>query len=232
MRRTRIPVWVVAGCALLGMSAAASAEEGKLDFQDETTRINYSLGYQIGGDFKKQGVEIDAEAVTQGIKDALAGGEPQMPRDEMHATLVALKQKVDAELRSRRVENELAHLREGETFLADNAAKEGVQVADSGLQYRIIEPGSGRRPAATDTVTVNYRGTLVNGNEFDSGQGVSFPLNGVIKGWTEGMQLVGEGGKIQLFIPPSLAYGDRGPLAHRTLIFDVELLSIGDAGAK
>jgi FKBP-type peptidyl-prolyl cis-trans isomerase FklB len=232
MRRTQIPVWVIAGCALLAMSAAGSAEEGKLDFQDETTRINYSLGYQIGGDFKKQGVEIDAEAVTQGIKDALAGGEPQMPRDEMHATLVALKQKVDADLRARRVENELAYVREGEAFLADNAAKEGVQVANTGLQYRIVEPGSGRRPTATDTVTVNYRGTLVNGNEFDSGRGVSFPLNGVIKGWTEGLQLVGEGGKIQLFIPPSLAYGDRGPLAHRTLIFDVELLSIGDAGAK
>ena len=232
MRRTRTVVWVIAGCSLLGMSAAGTAEEGKLDFQDETTRINYSLGYQIGGDFKKQGVEVDAEAVTQGIKDALAGGEPQMPRDEMHATLVALKQKVDAELRARRVENELAYVREGEAFLADNADKEGVQVADSGLQYRIVEPGSARRPAATDTVTVNYRGTLVNGNEFDSGQGVSFPLNGVIRGWTEGLQLVGEGGKIQLFIPPSLAYGDRGPLAHRTLIFDVELLSIGDAGAK
>ena len=232
MRRTRIPVWVVAGCALLGMSAAGSAEEGKLDFQDETTRINYSLGYQIGGDFKKQGVEVDAEAVTQGIKDALAGGEPQMPRDEMHATLVALKQKVDAEQRTRRRENELGYVKEGEEFLARNATEEGVKVTASGLQYRIVEPGSGRKPAATDKVTVNYRGTLVNGNEFDSGQGVSFPLNGVIKGWTEGMQLVGEGGKIQLFIPPSLAYGNRGPLAHWTLNFDVKLLSIGDAGAE
>jgi FKBP-type peptidyl-prolyl cis-trans isomerase FklB len=232
MRRNGTLRLFVAGCALLGMSAAGSAEEGKLDFQDETTRINYSLGYQIGGDFKKQGVEIDAEAVTQGIKDALAGGEPQMPRDEMHATLVALKQKVDAEQRTRRRENELGYVKEGEEFLAANATREGVNVTASGLQYRIVEPGSGRMPAATDKVTVNYRGTLVNGNEFDSGQGVSFPLNGVIKGWTEGMQLVGEGGKIQLFIPPSLAYGDRGPLAHRTLIFDVELLSIGDAGPE
>jgi FKBP-type peptidyl-prolyl cis-trans isomerase FklB len=232
MRRNGTLRLFVAGCALLGMSAAGSAEEGKLDFQDETTRINYSLGYQIGGDFKKQGVEIDAEAVTQGIKDALAGGEPQMPRDEMHATLVALKQKVDAEQRTRRRENELGYVKEGEEFLAANATREGVNVTASGLQYRIVEPGSDRMPAATDKVTVNYRGTLVNGNEFDSGQGVSFPLNGVIKGWTEGMQLVGEGGKIQLFIPPSLAYGDRGPLAHRTLIFDVELLSIGDAGPE
>ena len=232
MRRNGTLRLFVAGCALLGMSAAGSAEEGKLDLQDETTRINYSLGYQIGGDFKKQGVEIDAEAVTQGIKDALAGGEPQMPRDEMHATLVALKQKVDAEQRTRRRENELGYVKEGEEFLAANATREGVKVTASGLQYRIVEPGSGRKPAATDKVTVNYRGTLVNGNEFDSGQGVSFPLNGVIKGWTEGMQLVGEGGKIQLFIPPSLAYGNRGPLAHRTLIFDVELLSIGDAGPE
>ncbi|MCJ7590624.1 MAG: FKBP-type peptidyl-prolyl cis-trans isomerase [Woeseiaceae bacterium] len=109
--------------------------------------------------------------------------------------------------------------------MAENAGKAGVNVTDSGLQYRIIEPGAGKNPAATDQVTVNYRGSLTNGNPFDSGDGVSVPLNGVIKGWTEGLQLIKEGGTIELVIPPELAYGDRGPLAHRTLVFEVELIS-------
>jgi FKBP-type peptidyl-prolyl cis-trans isomerase len=120
--------------------------------------------------------------------------------------------------------------------MEENAKKEGVVTTDSGLQYQIIEEGTGKAPSPTDKVTVNYRGTLINGNEFDSsysrGEPATFQLNGVIKGWTEGLQHIKEGGKIKLFIPPELAYGGRGPLAHRTLVFDVELLSVGDAPEK
>jgi FKBP-type peptidyl-prolyl cis-trans isomerase FklB len=176
---------------------------------------------------------MNPEAITKGIEDALSGAEPLMPPEEMNATLMELKRKVVAEQRARAKETELQYVAEGKKFMEENATKEGVKTTASGLQYKIIEEGTGKTPKATDKVTVNYRGTLTNGNEFDSsykrGEPASFPLNGVIKGWTEGLQLIKEGGKIQLVIPPELAYGDRGPLGHRTLIFDVELISVGDS---
>lgn len=206
---------------------AAQAGEKTIDLEDETARLNYSLGYQIGGDFKRQGVEMDPDAVVAGIADALEGGMPQIPRKDMHAMLVELKQKVVEAERQQRQNTELALKREGEAFLAENKARDGIMTTESGLQYRIIDPGTGEPPALTDRITVDYRGTLVDGHEFDKGEGVSFSLNGVIRGWTEGLQLIGEGGHIELFIPAKLAYGDRGPLANRALIFDVKLVSIG-----
>jgi len=202
-----------------------------LKLDTENARINYSLGYQIGGDFKRQNVELNADAVVKGMQDALSGSEPMMSPEDMNAMLMELKRKVVADQRAQRRESELKIQAEGEKFLEENAKKPGVVTTASGLQYKILEPGSGKNPGPTDEVTVNYRGTLINGREFDSsyskGKPATFPLNGVIKGWTEGLQLVKPGGKIELFIPSRLAYGDRGPLAHRTLIFDVELLSAG-----
>jgi FKBP-type peptidyl-prolyl cis-trans isomerase FklB len=222
----------VISLALLASSVNA-AEPLKLD--NDTARINYSLGHQIGGDFKRQGVKMDAEAVIKGIEDALSGTEPMMSPQEMHATLTELKRKVVADertkLRKGRAETELLYLAEGKKFMQENAAKPDVKTTASGLQYKIIEAGKGKTLGPADQVTVNYRGTQTNGNEFDSsykrGKPASFQLNGVIKGWTEGLQLIKEGGKIQLFIPPELAYAGRGPLAHRTLIFDVELITVG-----
>jgi len=217
----------------LQAGSVCAAEPLKLD--DDTARVNYSLGYQIGGDFKRQGIEMDAEAVIKGIEDALSGAEPMMSPQEMHATLTELKRKVVADERTKQRKNrrtaELQYLAEGKKFMEENAAKPDVKTTASGLQYRIIEAGKGKAPGPADQVTVNYRGTLINGNEFDSSyqrnEPSTFALNGVIKGWTEGLQLIKEGGKIQLFIPPPLAYGERGPMAHRTLIFDVELISVG-----
>ena len=206
--------------------------EETLKFDDNNVRINYSLGYQIGGDFKRQGVEINAEAVVKGIEDALSGAQPMVDPKAMQATLMDLKRKVVAQQRAKKGETELQYIAAGKTFMQENATKEGVKTTESGLQYKIIETGKGKSPKPTDQVTVNYRGTLTNGNEFDSsyerGEPATFSLNGVIKGWTEGLQLIKEGGKIQLFMPPDLAYGGRGPMAHRTLIFDVELISVGD----
>ena len=221
---------------LLGLQTAPLSAAEVLNFEDETTRINYSLGHQIGGDFKRQGVEMNAEAVVKGIQDALSGAEPLMPQKAMNGILMELKRKVvddeRKQLSQNRREMELQYLDEGKRFLEENATKPGVKTTASGLQYKITNPGSGKAPGPTDQVTVNYRGNLIDGTEFDSsysrGEPASFPLNGVIKGWTEGLQLIKEGGKIQLFIPNNLAYAGRGPLAHRTLIFDVELLSIGD----
>jgi FKBP-type peptidyl-prolyl cis-trans isomerase FklB len=202
-----------------------------LKLEDDNARINYSLGYQIGGDFKRQGVEINAEAVVKGIEDALSGTRPLMEPKAMQATLIGLKRKVVAQDSKRKAESELQYIAEGKKFMQDNAGKPGVKTTTGGLQYKIIEAGKGKAPGPTDQVTVNYRGTLINGNEFDSsyerGEPATFQLNNVIRGWTEGLQLIKEGGKIQLFIPPELAYGRRGPMAHRTLIFDVELISVG-----
>lgn len=220
--------------------SAASAEPAPpsavdLDFNNESVRINYSLGYQIGGDFKRQGVAMDADAVVQGIADALADAEPKMPAADMRQTLMDLKRKVVAEQRKRSVERELDMLAAGEAFMKENAGKEGVQTTASGLQYEILEPGAGKRPGPQDQVTVHYRGTLIDGKEFDSshkrGEPASFRLDGVIKGWSEGLQLMQEGGKARFVIPPTLAYGDRGPLGHRTLIFDVELLAVAPPAA-
>ena len=212
------------------MSAPLSAAEA-LNLEDETTRINYSLGYQIGGDFKRQGLEMNAEAVVQGIRDALSGTQPQLSQPEMRTTLTGLKRKVVSEQRKVSVERDLEYLATGKQFLQENAKKEGVVTTESGLQYKVIEAGEGKSPGPTDEVSVQYRGTLIDGNEFDSsfkrGKPATFKLNGVIKGWTEGLQLMKEGGKLQLFVPPELAYGKRGPLAHRTLIFEVELISVG-----
>ncbi len=217
---------------LCAVPVAFAAAAEPLNLEDETARINYSLGYQIGGDFKRQGVEMNADAVVKGIEDALSGGEPLMTPGDMQATLTDLKRKVVAAQKKSAVDLELKTIAEGEQFMQENAKQEGVVTTESGLQYQIIEEGTGKAPAPTDKVTVNYLGTLINGNEFDSsysrGEPAAFQLNGVIKGWTEGLQHVKEGGKIKLFIPPKLAYGDRGPMAHRTLVFDIELISVGD----
>ena len=219
--------------ALLWSLSAPLAAAEALDLENETSRINYSLGFQIGGDFKRQGVEMDADAVVQGIRDALSGAEPQMTPADMSATLTELKSKVVAEQRKRGVENELKFLKEGEAFMQENANKEGVVTTESGLQYKVIEAGSGKSPGPQDQVTVHYRGTFIDGKPFDSSykkkKPATFRVNRVIKGWSEGLQLMKEGGKSQFFIPQNLAYGSRGPLAHRTLIFEVELIAVAEA---
>lgn len=207
-----------------------AAEDMKLE--DETARISYSLGYQIGGDFKRQGTDMNAEAVVKGIEDAISGAEPLMSTDEMRKTLVELKRRILEQQQAKKKEEAEKRRAEGKAFLEENAKQEGVVSLPSGLQYKIIEEGSGASPTATDKVTVNYRGTLIDGKEFDSSykrnKPATFKLNGVIKGWTEGLQLIKEGGKMELYIPPELAYGERGALANQALIFEVELLSVGE----
>ena len=233
----KLRISAISVALLVVQSASVDAAEDKpMSLDDRSARISYSLGYQIGGDFKRQGVEMDAEAVVKGIEDALSGAEPLMPQKAMNGILMELKRKVVDDERKKlgqnRREMELQYIEEGQKFMQENAKKPGVKTTTSGLQYKIIEPGTGKVPGPRDQVTVNYRGNLLDGQEFDSsykrGEPASFNLGGVIKGWTEGLQLIREGGKIQLFVPSDLAYSGRGPLAHRTLIFDVELLSVGD----
>ena len=200
---------------------------------DAASKTSYALGYQIGRDVR--GVEIRPEAVVQGLQDGAAGTKPKLTSEEIAALMQKLQQDADTARAKRQVE----HLKEaaaaGTVYLAENAKKPGVTTTASGLQYKVITPGTGKKPTASDTVTVHYRGTLVDGAEFDSsysrGQPATFPLNGVIAGWTEGVQLMQEGGKSQLVIPPALAYGDKGELAGQVLIFEIELIKVGPPAA-
>jgi FKBP-type peptidyl-prolyl cis-trans isomerase FklB len=217
----------------LGLASVAVHAGEKQQLEDENAQINYSLGYQIGGDLKRQQVEVDREALLQGIEDALNDSEPAMNREAMHATLIKLKRKVMAQQRAEHAAEAKKNLEAGEAFLAANANKEGVVSLPSGLQYRVIEAGSGAPPETTDTVTVHYRGTLIDGTEFDSSyrrnQPASFRADAVVAGWREALPLMREGAKWELFLPARLAYGERGAgkiPANSTLIFEVELLSV------
>lgn len=209
-------------------------------------KASYALGMKIASDLKRQGVtpSVDAALTARGLKDALAGTKPLLTEEEEKAALMQLQTEVQA-TRQKMMQEEQAKAHEssgparkaGEAFLGENKNKEGVVTLPSGMQYKILTAGTGPKPTASDTVTCNYKGTLINGKEFDAsskhGGPASFPVSGVIKGWTEALQLMPVGSKWQLFIPADLAYGDSprpggdiGP--GDTLIFEVELLSIGE----
>jgi len=214
--------------------AAKPRTQPVLTLKTQKDKVSYALGSNLGTNLHKQSVEVDPAIVLRGLKDALAGGKMLLTDDEARAALTQLQAEVrNKQQEKMKVAGEL-NRKEGTEFLAANKAKEGIVTLPSGLQYRILTAGAGPKPAATDTVSCNYRGTLTNGTEFDSsykrGQPASFPVNGVIKGWTEALQLMPVGSKWQLFIPSELGYGDRGAGADigpgATLIFEVELLSI------
>jgi len=215
----------------LALTTAPAAAEETAALADENARINYAVGYQVGGDFKRQGLDLDPEIVARGVADALSGAEPAMTPAEMRRALTELQQTVTAARQAEADEEAAEQRAAGQAFLEENKGKEGVQVTESGLQYRIIEPGTGKQPGPTDQVTVHYRGTRIDGSEFDSSykrdKPAEFRLDQVIPGWTEGLQLMREGGKAQLVIPSELAYGERGRLGNQTLIFDVELIEVG-----
>jgi FKBP-type peptidyl-prolyl cis-trans isomerase FklB len=226
----KYPTIAIIGLALAGSVCAAGE---KPEFADENNRINYSLGYQIGGDLKRQQVEVNDDILLRGIKDAMTGAEPLLGQDEMRKTLVELKRKVVALQAQERVAAQQKNLQAGEEFLIENARRDGVVSLPSGLQYRVLEPGSGKQPAAKDTVTVHYRGTLIDGTEFDSSYSrnkpATFRADRVIKGWQEALQLMQEGARWELFIPAKLAYGDKGAgkiQPNSTLIFEVQLIKV------
>jgi FKBP-type peptidyl-prolyl cis-trans isomerase FklB len=217
-------------------TATASKSAGVTTLKTQKEKFSYALGLNLGTSLHKQSVDVDPNIVAQGLKAALAGGKTLMTPEEAQAALTA----VQNDLRQKQMEKMKvagdANKKEGETFLEANKAKEGVVTLPSGLQYKILKAGTGPKPTASDTVVCNYRGTLINGKEFDSsykrGQPATFPVGGVIKGWTEALQLMPVGSKWQLFIPSSLAYGERGAGGDigpdSTLIFEVELMSIQD----
>ena len=203
-------------------------------------KASYALGMNVGkglgANLRQQSVEVDQAILLRGMKDALAGGKTLLTDDEMKAALTQLQTEIRARQEEKTKLAAETNKKVGGEFLAANKAKDGVVTLPSGLQYKILTEGTGPKPTATDTVSCNYRGTLLDGKEFDSsykrGQPASFPVSGVIKGWTEALQLMPVGSKWQLFIPAELAYGDRGADPRSgigpgaTLVFEVELVSI------
>jgi FKBP-type peptidyl-prolyl cis-trans isomerase FklB len=225
---------VATSLALAPFALAADAE-----LKDQKEKVSYSIGLDIGNTLKRQMIDVNADLLNRGLKDGLTGTKPLMTEEETKETMAAFQKDMLAKQAAVKKEQGEKNVAEGKKFLEENKKKEGMKTTASGLQYKVLKEGTGATPKETDTVKVNYRGTTINGNEFDSsykrGEPASFPVNRVIKGWTEGLQLMKVGSKYQFFVPADLAYGERGAGAdigpNATLIFDVELLDVTPASA-
>lgn len=219
---------------LLALLLAWCTLRGQTDLTNRTDSISYALGMDVGRNIGSLDMGLSADMIYQGLKDAFGGEESQLSDAQVKALMQAFQNEARAaQMKAQQQKGEEAKAK-GEAFLAENAEKDSVQVTDSGLQYKVLRPGDGPKPAATDKVRVHYEGRLLSGKVFDSsykrGEPIEFPLNGVIPGWTEGVQLMSVGAKYRLFVPSNLAYGQRGAGQdigpNETLIFDVELLDI------
>ena len=217
-------VIVVSGCA-----AGRQVRSG-----DTISRDSYSLGYEFGDTLRREEVAVDPDVVLAAVRDGLSGAGPSLSSEEMRATLQTLRKKVGAQQERRHRERVAKNLEQGKSFLAANAAREGVTTLPDGLQYEVIREGDGPVPKETDVATVNYRGTLIDGTEFDSSYARGTPLRilvaGVMKGWTEALTRMKAGSIWRIFVPPELAYGKRAygrVPSNATLIFELELLSVG-----
>ena len=208
--------------------------QSPLVLKTDKDKVSYALGMNLGDNLKRDSIDIDTAIFLRALKDTVAGGKSLLTESEARAALTQLQTGVRAKQMEKMKLAGEANKKEGDSFLAANKTKEGIVTLPSGLEYKILAQGAGPKPTATDTVVCNYRGTLINGTEFDSsykrGQPATFPVSGVIKGWTEALQLMPVGSKWQLFLPAGLAYGERGPSPeigpNSTLVFEVELLSI------
>jgi len=214
--------------------APAAKSPGGSELTTSKDKFSYALGMNLGTSLQKQSVPVDPDLVLRGLKDGLAGGKTLLTEEEARAAITEVQNELRKQFQEKMQQLAETNKKEGEAFLTANKAKEGVVSLPSGLQYKILQPGTGVKPAASDTVICNYRGTLISGKEFDSsykrGEPATFPVSGVIKGWTEALQLMPVGSKWQLFVPSELAYGERGAGPdigpNSTLIFEVELVSI------
>ncbi len=230
MRKIGLAVLV----AVLVCTTATAAETKKVDLTTKAAKQGYAIGYQLGSDFKAKSIEVDTQAMAAGVTAAMKATTPEMKPEEIHAVLSDVQKQVDAARREAFMKKAEENKKDGEKFLAENGKKAGVTTLPSGLQYKIIKKGDGPKPTATSKVTVNYRGTLPDGTEFDNsykrGQPVTFQVDRVVKGWTEALQLMPTGSKWMLYLPASLAYGERGAPPrigpNQVLVFEVELLKI------
>ncbi|MBN7798253.1 FKBP-type peptidyl-prolyl cis-trans isomerase [Parahaliea mediterranea] len=240
MKKYALPLALVSAVALTACNEEASTPdtEQAAAASLETTgeRLSYGIALGLGQRMATDNVPLDVNAFTAGLRDGLEGKEPRLTPEEIQAEMQAYQQKVQAEAQAARDEAAKANEQASAEFLAENAAREGVVTTESGLQYEVLESGDGETPSADDTVDVNYRGTLIDGTEFDSsykrGQSVQFGVGQVIAGWTEALQLMPVGSKWKLYIPSDLAYGAGGAGnligPNAALVFEVELLDIVD----
>ena len=224
---------VLIGITLAGLATSVLAED-RPTLKDTKDKVSYSIGLDIGTTFKKQKMELNADALAAGVKDGLSGATPLMKDEEVRQVMTSFSKEMNEKAATESKQAADKNTADGDKFLAENKNKPGVKTTASGLQYKLIKDGSGSPPKETDTVVVNYRGMLTDGTEFDSsykrGEPATFPVNAVIKGWTEALQLMKPGSKYQLVIPPNLAYGARGAGGeigpNATLVFEVELLNV------
>jgi FKBP-type peptidyl-prolyl cis-trans isomerase FklB len=202
----------------------------------EKEKFSYTIGFQIGQGFKRDGLEIDTKSLSQAISDVMKNKAPQLSPDEMRSTMESAQKKLTATRKAKAGKAKAI----GDKYLAENSKKDGIITRESGLQYKVISTGKGKQPKATDSITAHYKGTLISGKEFDSsyrrGEPATFNVGQVIAGWKEILPLMHEGDKWQVFIPSSLAYGERGQGAtigpNETLVFDIELIKVNEPKAK
>jgi FKBP-type peptidyl-prolyl cis-trans isomerase FklB len=225
-------LWIAFFCVALVTIQLSAQKKTTLKTQKE--KVSYIIGTDIGKNLKKQSIDVNPELLFKGIKDAFAGDKFLLTNQEIQEVMGAFQQEMIAKQSEKMSKAGAANKKEGEAFLDANKRKDSVITLPSGLQYKVVVEGTGKTPTVTDTVTTHYRGTLIDGTEFDNsykrGESATFPVKGVIAGWTEALQLMKAGSKWKLYIPANLAYGDRGagqligPGA--TLIFDIELISV------
>jgi FKBP-type peptidyl-prolyl cis-trans isomerase FklB len=216
-------------------SAPEAVKEKAVLLTTETDKVSYAIGAQMGQNFKRQGIEINIELLIRGLKDATAEKDLVLTQDQMRQVMMSFRQRMMAQQQERQNIEGAKNLAAGKVFLEANKTKKGVKVLPSGLQYKVIKEGTGKTPTASNEVKTHYRGRLIDGTEFDSsynkpgGKPVEFPVTRVIRGWTEALQLMKEGAKWELYIPPDLAYGERGSRTippNSTLVFEIELIEV------
>ncbi len=221
------------------VAAESETAEESTDMSANREKASYAIGLNMGRNFSQQGVDVDMDAMVEGLNDGIdEDAEAKYTDEELQTAMQAFQEEMMAAQQARMEEQAAENIAAGETFLAENAEKEGVEVTDTGLQYTVLEEGDGESPEATDSVQVHYEGKLIDGTVFDSsyerGQPVTFPLSGVIPGFRQGITMMQVGSKYRLFIPSDLGYGERGAGANippnATLIFDIELLGINPEG--
>lgn len=240
--QTRFRLLAVSACAglLFGCGGQPSDSSKPVELTTDQQKFGYAVGVDLGNSLKDVAEHVDIAALKRGLDDITAGREPTLASEMREEAKMKVSKILQAEQAAEQAEIANAALAEAESFLAENGKKEGVKTTESGLQYEILEAGEGESPTELDTVTVHYVGTLLNGEEFDSsvkrGQPATFPLGGVIDGWTEGVQLMKPGAKFKFYIPPKLGYGERGAGAkigpNALLVFEVELIEVQTAEKK
>jgi FKBP-type peptidyl-prolyl cis-trans isomerase FklB len=230
--------WILATAMALMTTTAALAQDAAPELKTDKDKLSYALGMNFGENFRKQGVDVDPAVFAKAFAEAFSAGKTAMSEEDMKTVLTAAAADIRKKQAAVQAEKGEQAQKDGEKFLADNKTKDSVVTLPSGLQYKVLKQGTGEKPTPEDTVICNYKGTLIDGTEFDAsekhGGPATFPVKGVIAGWTEALQLMPVGSKWQLFVPSSLAYGPQGPPGigpNATLIFEVELVSIQKAAA-